>query len=105
MAHPSIGDLVHVWPHPGKTVRSHDPAVLHRYLDAEGAKLPWSQWLEDLHHAGLVHLTDPRGISLEEARALIDKHQAAANPAIDAATRAQVEAVAAVIAPTSKAKE
>lgn len=66
MAHPSIGDVVHVWPHPGRRVRSHDPAILARYFDSDdGCKLPWSLWLETMHGEGHVYLTDPRGKAKE----------------------------------------
>ena len=59
MAHPAIGDVVHAWPHPGQIVRSHDPAILVRTFLPEGADLPWSAWLEEMHGQGHVHLTDP----------------------------------------------
>ncbi len=52
-----IGELVHVWPHPGKQVRQY--AELNRYLPPEGMTLPWSQWLEERHGDGSILLTDP----------------------------------------------
>lgn len=77
MAHPAIGETVHVWPHPGRPVRSHDPAILARYFPDDGTDLPWSQWLEELHGQGHVHLSDPRPqCSIEKARALAEAHAA-----------------------------
>lgn len=60
---PALGVVVHVWPMPGPRVRSHDPAILNRYLPPEGADLPWSPWLEEMHGQGHVSLTDPRVVS------------------------------------------
>ncbi len=57
---PAIGTTVRVWPHPGQRVRSHDPAILNRYLEPNGADLAWSQWLEEMHDQGHIHLHDPR---------------------------------------------
>lgn len=57
---PQIGTTVHVWPTPGQRVRSHDPAILNRYLPPDGMALPWSPWLEEMHGQGHVSLTDPR---------------------------------------------
>jgi len=54
---PEFGEPIHVWPHPGKQVRQF--AELNRYLPPEGMTLPWSQWLEERHGDGSIHLTDP----------------------------------------------
>lgn len=72
---PEIGKNVHVWPHPGRNVRSH--AELNRTLPAEGMELPWSAWLEEQLGQGMVHLTDPKAaIDLEEAKKRIAAAQA-----------------------------
>lgn len=57
---PTIGTVVHVWPMPGPPVRSHDPAIINRYLPADGMEIAWSQWLAEMHAQGHVSLTDPR---------------------------------------------
>ncbi len=60
MATPALGDTVHVWPALGDRVRSHDPAIVNRYLPPEGADLPWTPWLQERFHEGHVTLSDPR---------------------------------------------
>jgi hypothetical protein len=80
---PEIGDNVHVWPHPGRNVRSH--AELNRMLPPEGMKLPWSAWLEEQHGQGLVHLTDPKApIDQAEAKKRIAAARAEESKAADA---------------------
>ena len=54
---PEFGAFVYVWPHPGKQVRQF--AELPRFLPPDGMELPWSQWLEERHGDGSIHLTDP----------------------------------------------
>lgn len=57
---PDLGAVVRVWPVGPAPVRSHDPAIVNRYLPADGADLPWSPWLLEMHGQGHVTLTDPR---------------------------------------------
>lgn len=97
---PQIGDTVHVWPHPGRNVRSH--AELNRFLPEEGMKLPWSAWLEEQLGQGMVHLTEPKAqIDAEEAKkriaASVAAEEAAAKEA--AATPAPTPTTEAPAAP------
>lgn len=100
---PEIGEIVHVWPHPGRNVRSH--AELNRTLPAEGMELPWSAWLEEQLGQGMVHLTNPaQQVAPDEAARLIASSQsretkAAAAP--DSPKSPPVELPAAAPDPTS----
>lgn len=53
-----FGDMVKVWPAPGLLVQSH-AEIVGRFLPAEGAEQPWTQWLSDRARDGSICLTDP----------------------------------------------